>query len=383
MSAVNARAVLEHWVRPGCTVALADGVGTPVGLYEDLVEVARGVSGVRLILGWWPLAEPPLDLDVFADVRAFMPGHGLQKAVAAGTAHYVPAYLSQVPGLLVDVWRPDVLLASVRETSRGLSLGSEASWIQAAARAATVCVAEVNNGLPDATRGPGLCLEGKMVVVAGESGRPPASVPGRGTDPVSERIGAWLATLAKPGRAVQFGPGAIGEAFVAALEVPVRIESGIITDSVVTLAERSLLIGDPLGTYLAGTPKLYDWADGRGVLDRVEVTHDPSRLAGLDLLAVNSALAIDELGQVGLDDPAAGRIAGIGGHADYASAASRSAHGLSVVAVPSRRRPADRLSIPVSTPRSVVDVVATEHGIADLRGLTDNERAAAVRSVFR
>jgi acyl-CoA hydrolase len=361
-------------------VALADGVGTPVGLYEDLVEVAREVGGVRLILGWWPLAEPPPGLDAFADVRAFMPGHGLRRAVAAGAARYVPAYLSQLPGLLADVWRPDVLLASVRETGRGLSLGSEASWIRAAARVAPVCVASLNNQLPLAFFGAG--FDEAKVVLAGESSRPPVEVPSREVDPVSARIGARLAALARPGCAVQFGPGPIGEAFLAALEVPVRIESGIITDSVVGLAERGLLAGDPLGTYLAGTYRLYDWADGRRILDGVEVTHDPSRLAALDLLAVNSALAIDEIGQVGLDDPAAGRIAGIGGHADYASAASRSAGGLSVIAVPSRRPPAGRLAIPVSTPRSVVDMVATEHGIADLRGLTDDERAVAIRAVF-
>lgn len=371
--------VLGRWVRPGCTVALADGVGTPVGLYQELVEVAREVGGVRLILGWWPLAGPPPDLDAFADVRAFMPGHGLRDAVAAGAARYVPAYLSQLPGLLAGVWRPDVLLASVRETGRGLALGSEASWIRAAARAAPVCVVSVNNQLP----GAGPALGAAKVVVAGESARPPVPVPERGVDPVSARIGARLAALAKPGCAVQFGPGPIGEAFLAALEVPVRIESGIITDSVVGLAERGLLAGEPLGTYLAGTSKLYAWADGRAILGGVEVTHDPSRLASLDLLAVNSALAIDELGQVALDDPGAGRIAGIGGHADYASAASRSAGGLSVIAVPSRRPPVGRLAIPVSTPRSVVDAVVTEHGLADLRGLTDDERAAAIRAVFR
>lgn len=381
---VTAQNALERWVRPGCTVALADGVGSPVGLYADLAAVARSVGGVRLVLGWCPETEVSLDLSAFADVRAFMPGHGLRRHVAAGTVHYVPAWLSQLPGLLAGVWRPDVLVLSVRETGYGLSLGSEASWIQAAARAADVCIAELNNGLPDATRERG--LDDARVVVVGESNLPPIEVPSRGIDPVSAQIGARLAAFARPGRTIQFGPGPIAEAFLAALEVPVRIDSGILTDAVVDVAERGLLTGDPLGTYLSGTRRLYDWADGRAVLDGVEVTHQPSRLADLNLLAINSALQIDELGQVGLDQPAGGRVAGIGGHADYASAASRSASGLSVIALPSTRRgqPAlvDRLAIPVSTPRSVVDIVATEHGTADLRGLTDDERASALRPLF-
>lgn len=380
----DARSALERWVRPGCTVALADGVGSPASLYADLAAAARSAGGVRLILGWCPEAAA-LDLTAFADVRAFMPGHELRRHVTVGTVRYVPAWLSQLPGLLASVWRPDVLLMSVRETSRGLCLGSEASWIQAAARTAGICIAELNNGLPDATRGAG--LDETTLVVVGESIRPPVEVKSREVDPVSARIGARLAVFARPGCAIQWGPGPIAEAFLAALEVPVRVESGILTDAVISLAERGLLIGDPLGTYLSGTRKLYDWADGRAVLDGVEVTHQPSRLAGLNLLAVNSALQIDEFGQVALDQPEGGRVAGIGGHADYAAAASRSAGGLSVIALPSSRRGqstlVDRLALPVSTPRSVVDIVVTEHGTADLRGLTDDERSTALRPLFR
>jgi acyl-CoA hydrolase len=377
--------VLARWVRPGSTVALADGVGSPAGLCADLSAVARAAGGVRLILGWCPELPATLDLSAFADVRAFMPGGGLRQAVAAGAVRYVPAYLSQLPALLAGVWRPDVLLLAVRETSRGLSLGSEVSWINVAARAAGVCIAELNNSLPQAVRRN--ALEDVELVVISESDRPPVNLPGKPFGPVFRQIGAELATLVEPGAAVQFGPGPIGEAFLAALEVPVRIDSGISTDSLVDLDARGLLIGDPVTTYLSGTAKLYDWADGRGILEGIEVTHDQSRLDSLDLVAVNTALQIDLLGQVGLDAPADGFVAGIGGHADYATAASRSANGISVIALPSRRRGqptlAGRLAIPVSTPRSVVDVVVTEHGTADLRGLSDDEREKAIYALFR
>jgi acyl-CoA hydrolase len=379
----DTREELERWVRPGCTVALADGAGSPTGLYADLAAVAREVGGVRLILGWCPEAEA-LDLSAFADVRAFMPGNELRRHVAAGRVHYVPAWLSQIPGMLAGVWRPDVLVLSVRETTRGLCLGSEVSWIRAAARVAGVCLAEVNNALPDATRN--VALGDVPVRIIGESHRLPTEVPRRPVDPISAQIGVTLASFARPNCTIQFGPGPISEAFLAALDVPVRIDSGILTDAVVDLSERGLLVGSPLGTYLSGTRRLYEWADGRAVLDGIEVTHDPSRLGGLDLLAINSALEIDEIGQVALDQPVGGRVAGIGGHTDYASAASRSAGGLSIIALPSTRRGrstlVERLAIPVSTPRSVVDVVVTEHGTADLRGLTDDERAAALRPLF-
>jgi len=376
---------LQRWVRPGCTVALADGVGSPLGLCADLSAVARAVGGVRLIVGWCPEVPATLDLGAFADIRAFLPGHGLRQAVAAGAVRYVPAYLSQLPALFAGVWRPDVLVLAVRETSRGLSLSSEVSWINVAARAAGACIAELNNNLPHAVRRN--ALEDLDLLVVGESDRPPASVPGKPVGPVFRQIGAELATFVTPGAAVQFGPGPIGEAFLAALEVPVRIDSGIATDSLVDLDARGLIIGDPVATYLSGTAKLYDWADGRGILEGIEVTHNQSRLESMDLVAVNTALQIDLLGQVGLDRPAGGLVSGIGGHADYAAAASRSANGVSVIALPSHRHGqptlVDRLAIPVSTPRSVVDIVVTEHGKADLRGLSDDEREKAISALFR
>ncbi len=375
---------LRRWIRPGCTVALADGVGLPVSLCAGLSAVSREAGGVRLILGWCPEVPSTLDLGAFADIRAFMPGRALRKLVTAGTVHYVPVYLSQLPALFASVWRPDVLIMAVRETKHGLSLGSEVSWINVASQVAGVCIAELNNDLPDAVRG--TVLEDADVTVVSESNRLPILVPRRPVDAVFAEIGAEVAAFVTPGATIQVGPGAIGEAVLASLEVPVRIDSGIVTDALVDLASRDLVIGEPLGTYLSGTGVLYDWADGREILEGVEVTHDQSRLSGTDLIAVNTALQIDLLGQVGIDDSANRMVSGIGGHTDYAGAASRSTKGLSIIALPSRHagHPSlvERLQAPVATPRSLVDLVVTEHGHADLRGLSDEERARAISALF-
>jgi acyl-CoA hydrolase len=375
--------LLERWVRDGSTVAIADGVGAPARLCGALSAVAATRDDVRLVLGWCPELPEGLDLTAFGDIRTFMPGTALREQVVAGRAHYVPAYLSQVPGLLREPWRPDVLLLSVRETAGGLNLATEASWIGAAARAAGVCIAELNDDLPAAARG--LLLEGVDITVAVESHMPPLEVVARPPEEIDAAIAAQLAPLVTGGATVQYGPGPVAEALLTLIKEPVRIDSGIITDAVVALAERDLLAGTPTATYLSGTTTLYDWADGQEILSPVEHTHDTSRLVATDLIAVNTALQIDLLGQVALEAPR-GRAAGIGGHADYAYAASRSHGGLSVIALPSARAGrstlTERLELPVSTPRSVVDVVVTEHGRADLRGLSDNERAAAIRTIY-
>ena len=371
-------------MRPGSTVAIADGVGSPTGLYRDLSIVAAETPGLRLILGWCP--EPPADLDLtaFADVRAFMPGPALSRHVRAGTVKYVPAYVSQLPALFAGAWRPDVLVMSVCAARHRLDLGTEASWIKVAARTAGVCLAELNTALPEAARG-GL-LDGVDVTVIAESHRPPMTVPARQPDDTTTRIGVEVARLLPPDAVIQFGPGPIADVVLSAVSAPVGIDSGILTDAVVDLDARGMLAGDPLGTYLAGSDKLYAWADGRPVLDGVDVTHDPTRLSSRNLVAINTALHIDLLGQVALEGTSRIPATGIGGHTDYAYAASRSVSGLSVIALPSRRggEPTlvERLELPVATPRSVVDVVVTEHGSADLRGRTDAERATAISALF-
>jgi acyl-CoA hydrolase len=122
------------------------------------------------------------------------------------------------------------------------------------------------------------------------------------------------------------------------------------------------------------------------VLHPVEYTHDLGRLSADPLFAVNTAVEIDLDGQVNVEGTAASVLGGIGGHADYAAAAARSAGGLSIVAVPTSHqgRPTlvRRLSRPVSTPSHDVDVVVTERGVADLRGRSRPERHQALTELW-
>jgi acyl-CoA hydrolase len=173
---------------------------------------------------------------------------------------------------------------------------------------------------------------------------------------------------------------------MAELTVPVRIDSGMLPEPVVDLAERGLLQGNPVGTYLAGGPRLYAWADGRPLLHPIEYTHDLGRLSATPFFAVNTAIEIDPDGQVNVEGTATAVLGGIGGHADYAAAGARSIDGLSIIAVATahsgRSTLVPALARPVSTPAHDVDVVVTEFGIADLRGLSRSERRAALAELW-
>lgn len=379
-------ASLAELVRPGQLVAVADGIGAPRSVSAELSKVAAAVGDVRLLLGWLTTIDHELDLAAFADVRAVMGGWGLRRAADDGLVRVLPVRLSSVPALLHGPLRPDLLVASVVPVaSGGYTFGTEVAWMRAAVAAGVPVAGVVTPNRPHCDAGPALPAE--ALVLVGDSDEPAATL--TFTVPADEHraIAEHVAALVPPGARLQVGPGALGEAVLGALRSPVSIDSGMLPDGVVDLDRRGLLVGTPVATYLAGGPELLAWADGRPMLHPIEHTHDVTRLsAGTPFVAVNTALELDEQGQVNVEGTPGAAVGGIGGHPDFAAAGARSLAGLSIVAVPSTHRGkptlVERLSAPVSTPAHDVDVVVTEHGSADLRGLDRTERAAALHRLW-
>src|ERR1700722_5102363 len=376
-------------VRPGMTVAVGDGFGAPRAVSAELSRAAARAGGVGLRPGGVPRADPDLDFAAFADVRTVMPGWGLRDGVAAGLVRFPPVRLSAVPALLYGPWRPDLLVASLvpapgSSGGRGDAYGSAGSWQRAAIGAGAAVAAVISRGVP--AGGAGEPLDQDRVVTVGEETAPPGVLRGTPPTPEHEEIARRVASLITEGVRLQVGPSPVSDALLRRLTVPVTIDSGLLPDSVTGLASRGLLIGDPVATYLAGGPRLYAWADGRPVLHPVEYTHDLGRLSAGPFIAVNTAVEIDFDGQVNVEGTASAVLGGIGGHADYAAAAARSVGGLSVIAVTSRRggRPTlvPELSRPVSPPSQDVDIVVTECGEADLRGLSRPERHRALSELW-
>jgi len=378
---------LEELIRPGSTVALADGVGTPAMLLGELSRVAARAGDVKLLLGWTLGSLDALDVGAFGRVSTTMSGFGLRKLVDAGAVSYLPVRMGSVPALVRDVLRPDVLVASVVRRDDGYRFGSEVGWLPAVVDAGAVVAAVERPALPACDAGPPLPAD--RVVVLGAADDAPFEIPPADVTDVHRTIGERIARLVPAGAALQFGPGTIAEAACAAIDVPVRVASGLLADPVVTLDRRGLLVGEPQAAYLAGTAELYSWADGRPVLHPCDVTHDPGRLSALGgpFVAINTALEIDVDGQVNVETAGGSTIGGIGGHPDFAYAAARLPGSLSVIAVTSTARNdrptlVERLDGPVTTPSHDVDVVVTEHGAADLRGLDRRERRAAIARLW-
>jgi len=391
LTAASFTHALRAALRPGMTVALGDGVGE-LRCFDDgasigtaLSAVASEVGSVRLVLGWLTAPIDGLEADAFADVVALMPGWGVREVLRSPTARFLPTRLAAIPALLTDVLRPDVLLTRLVRRGELLQFGTEVSWQRAAIDSGARTLGVIDTTAPAASAEP--ALDPSALDVLGTVRGGAVQLPEREPEPIHDALADAVLRLVPEGARLQYGPGQLGTALLRRAQVPLHIDTGLLTDAVVDLDKRGLLAGTPSATYLLGTDVLYDWADGRPMLRGVEYTHDLSRLSrGAPLVAVNTAIELDPWGQVNVEGIGDKVIGGIGGHPDYCVAARMSRGGLSIIAVPSStngRSPlVAQLSRPASTPAHDIDVIVTESGQADLRGADWTQRRRLITKLF-
>ena len=154
--------------------------------------------------------------------------------------------------------------------------------------------------------------------------------------------------------------------------------------------------GISITTFAMGSRELYDWLDGEG-RDAVRflpahIVNDPSQIAkNRALISINGALSVDLVGQLVADEIAGRQHSGIGGHEDFVTGAAFSEGGRSLICLPATARvggrPLSRIvrafepGTCITTPRHQVDVIVTEYGAAELAGLTNAERRAALTDI--
>jgi succinyl-CoA:acetate CoA-transferase len=117
----------------------------------------------------------------------------------------------------------------------------------------------------------------------------------------------------------------------------------------------------------------------RLVIRNGDITNSAEVVSRFGLIAVNTGIEIDIYGNVNASHISGSAVVnGIGGGADFAHNAD-----LSVVLIPSTaKKGAISCIVPMVAHQDIcehdVDVVITEHGVADLRGLSEHQRSEAI-----
>jgi acyl-CoA hydrolase len=383
---------LAAYIRPGDTIAWAQACAEPLVLAEALAAQRAELGGVRCFTGICsPVAVRPAHCDhlSFASYSAA----GANRALAlAGRLDILPSHYSDLPALLTTgPLRVDVLFLSLPPAGLDgtFAVGLGADYVATLIGTARVIIAEVNGQLPEV--GCDRRLHRDEIDVLVHTSRPPPEYAEAPATPAEMAIARHIADLVPDGATIQLGIGSTPSVVARGLRDhrDLGVHSGMITDAVAELIEAGAVTGARktidrglvIAGFLMGTRSLVARAAGDSSIQLRDTghTHDPAVLAGqFRLVAINSATEVDLTGQVN-SETAAGRYVGaVGGATDFLRGAAKSDGGIPVIALPATAGPASRivakLSGPVTLARADAAVIATEYGIADLRGLTISRR---------
>jgi acyl-CoA hydrolase len=211
------------------------------------------------------------------------------------------------------------------------------------------------------------------------------------------QVGANVANLIDDGDSLQLGLGTLQSAVLQALKDKrnLRICSGMITEAVADLDRMGALApGEGVITtgIAVGGPTLFEWLHGnsRVHFKSVEMTHGPGVGQGHHrFVAINSAIEVDLLGQVNSEAANGQLVSSSGGLTDFMRAAANHPNGCPIIALPSTSRNGMVSRIvttlargtPISILKSDPLIVVTEYGVADIRHLSLDQRAAALIAI--
>ncbi|MEG0974369.1 MAG: acetyl-CoA hydrolase/transferase C-terminal domain-containing protein [Comamonas sp.] len=389
---------LSRFIRAGDTIIWGQSAAEPLSLMQAYVAQRQRFARTRVFLGiGGSNTLQPEHADAI-DMTGYAAG-GTHRALGmAGVLDAVPCHYAQIPLLIANHRLPvDVVFVQVSPPNEAgeCSLGLANDYLQQAMHAARCVIAEVNADVPF-THGATLRLADVDAWV--QSDQAVVNVAGGKAGDAEAAIAQHIASRIPDGATLQLGIGNLPDAVLQALHShrDLGIHSGTIGDRVVDLVEagvitnahKSIDTGITVTGLLMGGERTRQWAHHNKAL-RVagtDYTHNARVLSQIKkLAAINAAIEVDLTGQVNAEVVAGKYVGAVGGAMDFLRAAALSDGGLPIVALPATARGQSRivaqLSGPVSTPRADVGLIVTEHGVADLRGLSLRQRVHAMLAI--
>jgi acyl-CoA hydrolase len=383
-------------------------------LFEQWLRTSPEATAGSTFCGVWipgVNAFDPTAMHDEARAQSFFLSRDFRAGYDRGAIDFCPWHYSEIVRELGRPGRFDVLLLHVAppDAHGRCSLSVAADFtpaVLAGATAGTRVVAHVNPRLPR-TAGPWVAAERIDAWV--EAPIAPLTLQEGPPTPQLAAVAAQVAALVHDGDTLQLGLGRLQGAVLAALHGHrgLRIHSGMVSDGLLGLAAAGALApldgtAPPVVTGVAlGSETLYR-ALAEPDLARfapVSFTHAHGTLAAIPrLVAINSALEVDLLGNVNGEWLHGRQVSALGGVLDFVRGARASEGGRAIVALESAlpmkvaegagtASPTVSRIVPllsagaVTIPRADVDIVVTEHGAAALRGLAVHERAPALIAI--
>lgn len=381
----------------GSRVFVGGGASTPRHLCGALAEERHRWQRIDLVMPWMMTRPAPFEF----------PGEPFRYSTLQASAAFKHLWstgmVDVVPFRYSDgarSFRPDgplpcdVALVTVSRAVDGcVSLGLSAGLAADVVRSAALVIGQVNPSMPYTFGASELDVESFDFLV--EHNEPvPEAKPAGATDEIGGRIAALAASCVPDEATIQFGLGALPDAILNHLGARqgLRAHGGMLSDACVGLYESGVIEEPMVTAEVVSTPSLVSWVDRNPavVMAPAAYSHGAGVLAGLDrFVSLQSTLEVALDGACNSEVSGEVRLSGPGGAPDFAIAAAGSPGGRSIMALRSTASAGTISRIvrqidppaPTTIPAYLADVVVTEHGVAELRGVGLAARAEALRGL--
>ncbi len=401
-TAGRAEDVLTH-IDDGADLIVPLANGEPVSVLDAIEANATKFAGVRVHQMHALHDRPYLHgavRDHLLHVSYFLSSI-TRPAFHSRGCELVPNNFSEVPRLLRETTKCSLVLAAAAPMDRDgyFSLGTNCDY--AAPFIGDVpFFLEVNERMPR-TFGRNR-IHVSQVVGWTEVDRPLVEVPASQPSAADHVIAQRVTERIPDGATLQVGIGSIPSALLAGLRDhrDLGVHTELLSDALIDLIERGVVTGarkrlEPgkaVATFALGTRVLYDFLHENPAVQflPVDYVNDPRVIAEEEcFVSINATTEVDLVGQCASETVGGRYWSSSGGQADFARGAMYSPHGLAFVVLRStavggtvsRIRATLTPGSMVTTLKNTVDHVVTEHGVADMRGRSISQRAAALIAI--
>ena len=393
-------------IQDGETIMPSHAAAEPKYLTYKLVEMKDQFHDVGILQGLNIGDAPYAAEDCYKHfvIKSFFYGANNRKCLQEGRGETIPSHFYAQPVAMRQHAVPvDVGLIQVTPPDEDgyVNMGTSCDQTAEIVKLARITIAQVNKNMPH------LCGATKIKVTDidyfVEHDEDIYELPFiTSDDPVSEKIGYYISTLIEDGACLQMGQGKVPNAILKFLEhkKDLGIHTEVFSDNLIPLVKKGVVNGQAkqidkgriVATFVQGTKDLYKFVDNNPMIQLmpVDYTNNVGVIAQNDnVVAINSAIEVDLMGQVVADSVGNKMFSGVGGQQDFLRGAEQSKNGKPIIALPSTAKN-DTISrivaglkpgTPVTTTRNEVHYVVTEYGIADLFGKSISERSEALIAI--
>ncbi|WP_194841244.1 acetyl-CoA hydrolase/transferase family protein [Salinibacillus xinjiangensis] len=395
---------LLHLLKQNMLVYLEQGAAEPRYIIQELINNADKIPSINVLVTPVPhINKMQFSYDENCDhwnIYSLFGTPETKHQIRSGRVKYVPVSTSEIPNILRKTLIPDIAIIQVSPPdSRGFcNLGVSVDTLPIVIKNAKMVVAQFN---PRMAR---VCGQSEIHVSEIDyfieeyspiiEFSPPD--PREKDDIIAEQV----AKLIPDGATIQIGIGRIPNAILGKLKDKndLGLHSGLISEKMIELLKSGVITGKykkinqykMVGTAMLGTEELYHFSHQNSAIELHPVTHTHNIWLARDLdhfISINSAMEVDLTGQVNAESLDGDQISAVGGQLDFTRMARLSKEGKAILALPSTSKgksnivPQLSASVPISIPRSEVDIVVTEYGSVQLRHESILERAKKLISI--